>query len=41
MIVTVELFVPESVHIAGVLVLNVTGLPDPPPVADTVKGGLP
>ena len=40
-IVTVEPFVPLVVQTAAVWLAKVTGLPDAPPVADTVKAASP
>jgi hypothetical protein len=40
-IVIVAPFVPVAVQFDAVSELNVTGLPDPPPVAVAVKGGSP
>ena len=41
MMMTVELFAPPRAHTVNVPVENVTGLPDAPPVADTVNAGAP
>ena len=40
-IVTVAPLVPDEEHTVGVSEKNVTGLPEPPPLAETVNGGSP